>query len=840
MNVPLGDMRRVALLILLLLIPSAWAQSGEEWTVEVEDPFGNPIADCDVTLKDPWTGSVLDEPSGAMYQPSAICEGYVVMWHPPIPTSQTVAVLDAYPLVEDLFSVEGAHTMQVLGSTWESSIEDGLVEAPTGTPVLIIGDGGSEVRYSQEQVSIPNATITYNLSGNYSEGVSVSAIHTGSGQTVEWVEQNLTVGEYGGGWSARVMANGIPKGESVWPPTPEWVNSQLNSSIITGSANINFTSSLVPNENITGHWTAEHVFGDGLGLPFIPGVQAGIASQVDRFLNGDVNQLENLLESITYNNGREALCCIVDDGPVIFTSFEIDAEIDFTSGTWGWNETGAFTASRSNIDMLRLEVPFQNDLRQTTPLTITTDGDWQYLSSPLDEWINGSTANFTLDRDESSVPGYYTVTLGPNSAPLVTMKELYSLPWENESYDFEAVIEDAPLSVHDCEWNISGSSNNMAVNLSALTIDSLIPISVTCTDEGGLADSWNASYVLDGGTPWINASDDIQTIEPGSFQWDLMVGDDHDDDLRVFWTSNKSQDWWYTGDILQTSFNVDSNLNSINDNLSERHKARNPVEYWLSAEVSDDVGHSINGNWTIRLSDVSGPVILGSLERNISEDSWEFTDTVFSPDDRIRLNLSESFDDHSSIDKIDFTIEINDKIFSGISWAEAQYWEVPTLGTGYHELTVKAYDEVGNIATTSVAIAVSPPIARNLEIIDITSSSVEVEPGINEFWVTVQNNGAGTTEFILCSNDRCVNSFIGPSSFSQNTTAIVYIKADLDWFETFSVELTYLDNNNETIVKQTTSDFNAGFGLELLEMIAITVVITIAIALFRSRNEPRF
>ena len=153
---------------------------------------------------------------------------------------------------------------------------------------------------------------------------------------------------------------------------------------------------------------------------------------------------------------------------------------------------------------------------------------------------------------------------------------------------------------------------------------------------------------------------------------------------------------------------------------------------------------------------------------------------------------------------------------------------------------MKAYDEVGNIATTSVAIAVSPPIARNLEIIDITSSSVEVEPGINEFWVTVQNNGAGTTEFILCSNDRCVNSFIGPSSFSQNTTAIVYIKADLDWFETFSVELTYLDNNNETIVKQTTSDFNAGFGLELLEMIAITVVITIAIALFRSRNEPRF
>jgi hypothetical protein len=219
------------------------------------------------------------------------------------------------------------------------------------------------------------------------------------------------------------MSNGMPKGEATWPPTIEWINTQLNHSTTPGYANLEFTSSLTPNENITGLWTASHVFSDGLGLPFIPGVNAGIASQIDRFLNGDVNELENLLETIIYSNGREALCCIVDDEPVMFTSFEIDAEIDLATGTWGWNETGTITAARSNIDMLRLEVPFQNDLRQTTPLTITTDGNWQYLSSPLGEWIDGSTANFTLLRDESSISGYYTITLGPNSAPVVSMQE---------------------------------------------------------------------------------------------------------------------------------------------------------------------------------------------------------------------------------------------------------------------------------------------------------------------------------------------------------------------------------------------------------------------------------
>ena len=833
-------MRRVLVLVLLLLIPSAWADEGDTWTVEVEDPFGNPISDCDVTLNDPWTGGVLNDPVDSMYQPSATCEGYVVMWHPPIPSTQTTVVLEAYPLIEDLFSVEGAHTIQVLGSTWESSVVDGSVDAPSGIPVLVIGEGGSEVRYGQNQVSIPNATISYNLSANYSEEISVLALHTGSGQSIEWIDGNLTVGEYGGGWSARVMSNGMPRGESTWPPTIEWINAQLNHSISQGYANIEFTSNLTPNENITGLWTANHVFSDGLGLPFIPGVHAGIASQIDRFLNGDVNELEDLLETIIYSNGREALCCIVDDGPVMFTSFDVEAEIDLATGTWGWNETGTITASRSNINMLRLEVPFQNDLRQTTPLTITTDGNWQYLSSPLDEWIDGSTANFTLTRDDSSISGYYTITLGPNSAPLVTMKEDYSLPWENTSYDFEAVIEDGPLSVHDCEWNISGSSQNIGVNLSSFAIDSIIPISVTCIDEGGLLDSWNGSYVLDGGAPWINASDDIQIIEPGLFNWDLIVGDDHDDDLRVLWTSNKSEDWWYTGDVLQTSFSVDSNLNSINDNLSERQMARNPVEYWLSVEVTDDVGHSTNGNWTIRLSDSTGPVILGSLEFKNAANEWEFSNTSYRPGDRVRLNLTESFDDHSSIDKINFTIETSDEVYSGLSWTEARYWEVPEFGTGYHQITVKAYDEAGNLASSNVGIAISPPMEKNLEVIDISSSSVEVEPGMNQFWVTVQNNGAGTTEFILCSKGRCVESIVGPSSFSQNATSIVFIKADLDWFETFSVELSYLDDDNQTVVKHSVSDYDAGAGLELIELLGIVVVIGIAIVWYRYRNEPRF
>ena len=113
------------------------------------------------------------------------------------------------------------------------------------------------------------------------------------------------------------------------------------------------------------------------------------------------------------------------------------SEIDFSSGYWGWNESAMISADRSGISMMRFEVPFQNDLRQTTPLTVKTNGVWQYISSPLENWIDGTPNNFTLQRDDTSISGFYTITLGPNSAPILSMSENHTLPWENNSYTFE-------------------------------------------------------------------------------------------------------------------------------------------------------------------------------------------------------------------------------------------------------------------------------------------------------------------------------------------------------------------------------------------------------------------
>ena len=832
--------RRILLLTIILLMPTVWASEGDSWTVEVEDPFGNPVDGCVVKLSDPWTGKEISEPSGSMYTPSATCEGYVVMWHEPIPSSQTFVVLEAYPIIEDLFEVHGADTMQILGSDWNVSVTNGSVDAPSGVPVVLSGDGGSAVRNSENVVTIPTQQNVYNLSNNYSSEISIAAYHTGTGKIIPWDGNNLTVGEFGGGWQARVIINGLPVGSPTWPPTIEWAESQINKTLPQGSAILQFDSTMNANENISGTWNATHLFNTGFGIPFIPGQEAGIQSQVDRFLDGDESNLVHLIESLTYTNGIDALCCIFDNNDVVFSNVSISANVDFSQDTWGWTESADITSSRSHIDLIRIEVPFQNDIRQTSNLSIVTNGEWQYISSPLNEWISGTSSNFTLQRAETSVNGYYTISLAMNDAPTVTIPEDYALPWEDTAYDFIPIIEDAPLSTHDCSWNIANSSENISVNLTQFNPDTSINVSVTCIDEGGLSGSYNTSLILDDGDPWINATDDVQIIPPGLFTWDLMVGDDHDNNLRVYWTSNKSLDWWYTGDVLETSFYVDSNLNSVNDNISERHKSRNNVEYWLSANVSDDVGHFTIGNWTIRLSDANGPVIIADLEVERNESDWNSSQELFYTNENIRLNLTESFDDHSSIDKIKFSIRIYDEYFTDLSWSEVQYFELPNLGVGYHQVIIQAEDEAGNIGMNNIGVAISPTSTVDLQIIDIIPSKTEIEPGKNGFWVTVQNNGASTTDFTVCSDGECFDSVVGPTSYVRNATAIVYMEVDMDWFETFNVELSYLNENGEKVSKYSTSEYNSGMGIGTIELLLLVGLSVMVIIWFRSRNEPRF
>ena len=92
----------------------------------------------------------------------------------------------------------------------------------------------------------------------------------------------------------------------------------------------------------------------------------------------------------------------------------------------------------------------------------------------------------------------------------------------------------------------------------------------------------------------------------------------------------------------------------------------------------------------------------------------------------------------------------------------------------------------------------------------------------------------------MFSKEICEYSIVGPSTYSTTSTTIVSMKVDMDWFETFAVDLSYQDDSNKTVVKYSTSDYNSGTGIGALELFGIVLVGGLAIIWLRSRNEPKF
>ena len=120
------------------------------------------------------------------------------------------------------------------------------------------------------------------------------------------------------------------------------------------------------------------------------------------------------------------------------------------------------------------------------------------------------------------------------------------------------------------------------------------------------------------------------------------------------------------------------------------------------ANVTDDVGHKTSKTWNVSLKDNAPPVVISKLlKKRPNEDlteigydgsgvdnsvfvttGWEEVNSPARLGDRIMLDLTESYDDHDSIDKIKFAIEFLGTNVSNISWDNAQFYELPNPGIG--------------------------------------------------------------------------------------------------------------------------------------------------------------
>jgi hypothetical protein len=66
------------------------------------------------------------------------------------------------------------------------------------------------------------------------------------------------------------------------------------------------------------------------------------------------------------------------------------------------------------------------------------------------------------------------------------------------------------------------------------------------------------------------------------------------------------------------------------------------------------------------------------------------------------------------------------------------------------------------------------------------------------------------------------------------------LNVELGWFETFTVELTYPDDNNETVTVEHVSKYSSGAGIGGLELIFLAVISAFVINWLIQRKQPRF
>jgi hypothetical protein len=858
-----GGMRRalfISVLVLSMALADVSADGISPLQVEVEDQFNSALGGCEINIRDAWSQALIitatsssDGPSsfeierGRTYSIAAQCEDYAIDWQMPItiPASgSSSVVINAHPVIADLFSLSGIGEVELTanGTLWSSIIEvngSTSVRAPSGLDLIISGDGGHVYRTAESTIAIANETSVFNLTfpQEWDETNGLRLVHSASGEVIEVEESlNFTIGTEGGGWSARVTKNSIGVGQGTWPPSSPWLEEQIGLDRDNGSAILEIISGMAANDQTTAHWQANHSFDISVGIPLLPGMAAGIESQVERWFAGDVRALEDLIEAMTYSDSINSLCCTWDLQPFGSANLSIESNIDIGSGYWGWNESADLSGQRRHISLIRLGLVLADDIRQQTPLRIILPEGWQHLSSSALEWFDGSPENFVMRRDQSSIAGELTITIGLNQAPIVSV--IGGVLAHETNHEFIAQISDSPLSSHDCSWNIGGLENNNSVNLSQFPADSNLSVELSCSDDGGLIGQWQGEFLLDDEAPIIHENSDLILHSPNSvFEWMLNVSDDHDDNLEVTWTSNKTLNWTYSGQFLSMSFFVDSSLNSATDTIEQRRLQRQPVQYSLAVEVMDDAGHISNANWTVELIDSTAPILIPVLEAKIN-DSWieaeEFTFGV-----EIRMNIDQSFDDHDAITELDFVLFSEEFGRYSLSWDEINDYVFPVLSPGIHRFVLITSDNSGNIVSTYIDISVNPLKGSQLAITSITGSD-EIEVGINRLYLTIENGLASPAIFMVCQAERCVQSAIDGATFAGPATSEVTLDVELGWWESVELELSWSDDSGNEATIYHPTEISSGSGIGVLEMVTIVIALAVGIWFIRQRKKPLF
>jgi hypothetical protein len=281
-------------------------------------------------------------------------------------------------------------------------------------------------------------------------------------------------------------------------------------------------------------------------------------------------------------------------------------------------------------------------------------------------------------------------------------------------------------------------------------------------------------------------------------------------------TSDKSEGWTHSGsDYLEfmDRFFQGSQVNGMHLNVTERHQAKQPSEYNLSLTVTDDATNTATADWTIIISDGSGPTIIPNI---ISNGTMVSPESPARAGEEVLLSLTESFDDLDAIDDVFWEVRVDGEVIleTGL-WSEAEKISLSSVDeAGTYLIHILAWDSVGNMEQISFGLAVSPTSGVFPSVLDHhVIGDLIVGESVNII-VTMQNTGANIGSGVLCSQDTCSDEVLvspadasGPGVFSAelilNLTSTDPIDLRFEWTsDSAGIEDVLKIDNDYVVVSQ--------------------------------------
>ena len=654
-------------------------------------------------------------------------------------------------------------------------------------------------------------------------------------------------------------------------PSPKW----------EGQAYLNMTGAPEKGETFNLTWEASFTIPTDFGTPQIPDRSLGLIGQIDRwFGNRDGNLGFGEQSGFSMFHGEHMWVesnhlFLFDEQPlnglVNRSNFSITQNDSIGAGYYSWDETADLQGEAAFGSSRIFWFPVRGDALEAIPITVNLPSGWEVRYSPQIDLLTGNQSTFTVNRSLSPTVGMWTVTVGPNQAPIadghLEERPGLAIPLSG-NVTLTSECSDSGMSELSSHWElrrngtIQAESDNESFTFIPETVNyshsNVVNATLTCSDWDGASSNWWIDLYVDGEVPManINATEeaggdilpyfhylgDVGGFEVRAGSLLTVIAETEDDSgagVSVIWRSNKSEGWEQHDIGFADQFNQGNDVNWMHMSVDERHLQRELTVYSLEMELTDGAGNSNVTSWNVTILDGTPPTITAEVMVDgypigpLNPAMWE---------SEIVLNLTRSFDDIDAIENTVWAIFLdNIPLLTNGTWDEARIFPLPQMFVGIHELKLYAMDGSGNIREVISNPVVEPQVPASISGVEINVDGIPVIGDSGMLSITIVNIGSTNAKVTACYLDQCGKEWdSGEATADRPATVILPLEVNEYKRGTISVEVTWTDQvtgEGGTFTLESDISPKSQWAGNADKLIAVILISLLGYLLFKNRKQ---